>query len=128
MADHVGDTPGQEDLPWDTTPINGWGAAVEGWQWHSIGGDAWQKSGDCPRCRHGITLDKGGGVSEVFEAATSVEDLQFRAERGPVMVQTEEREKFFARCGCTEKHPGRPPRISRGCGQWANIDPPPDNG
>lgn len=55
------------------------------------------------------------------ESVDAIEDLLAMAEEGPFAVQANDSERFLVRCNCTEGHPGRPPRITRGCGQWAHI-------
>jgi hypothetical protein len=113
-----------DEKPWDKTPFAGWQTTVNGWKWQSLGGDDWEKSGSCPRCEHGMSVLKQGSYSLL----TSTEDdplaALIEAEGGPLLVDSG---KFFARCDCGEEHPGRPASISRGCGQWADIDPPPDS-
>jgi hypothetical protein len=111
-----------ETLPWDSTFNESWRNAVNGWEWRSIGGDDWEKSGKCPRCDHGIDVTKQGSYSLAPPAEDVLETI-VEAERGPLLTEAEQ---FFARCNCGEKHEGRPPNISRGCGQWAEIDPPPN--
>jgi hypothetical protein len=127
------DAPGgsqEEKLPWDTDPVQGWRATVEGWEWRSTGAGGWEKAGPCLRCEHGITIEKASGSFMLtVESVDAIEELLVTAEEGPFTISAnDDSEKFFARCNCTGEHPGRPPRITRGCGQWAEIDPPPDNG
>jgi hypothetical protein len=129
MTEDVLDSSDEEEvLPWDTEPFPGWREAVESWPWCSIGYGGWEKNGKCKRCAHPITVEKGGGYTGTFDSVEAVEDLHRTAEEGPVVIEVNGGKTFFARCSCTAEHSARPPGIARGCGQWAEIDPPPDDG
>jgi hypothetical protein len=113
-------------LPWNADESAEWRATVNGWPWRSSGGGDWAKSGTCPRCDHGITVLKEGGVdAAIVISEESRLALLVRAEDGPLVTETDP-SQFFARCDCGEEHPGRPTELSRGCGRWAYIDPPED--
>jgi hypothetical protein len=127
MTEDVLDTSDEEKLPWKMEPVPGWGEEVESWPWRSTGAGGWEKAGECIRCTHGMSVEKGGAYTEI-ESVDVAEDVLRTAEEGPLVIQAADGQKFFARCNCTEEHPGRSPGITRGCGQWAEIDPPPDDG
>jgi hypothetical protein len=110
-------------LPWDKTWSLSWQQAVDDWKWESLGGGDWEKSDDCPRCGHGMTVLQQGSFSTVTLSEDSVLAIMVEAEQGPLLS---DQGKFFARCDCGEPHEGRPSGITRGCGQWGEIDPPPD--
>ena len=112
-----------DTLPWDMEPDPRWEPEVNSWEWKSLGGDDWQKSGKCPRCDHGMDVLKQDSWSFVTAPEDDVLAALVEAEVGPLLTDSE---KFFARCDCGEAHEGRPAEITKGCGQWASIDPPPE--
>ena len=115
-----------KERPWDKTPFPGWRATVNAWRWDPTGPDSWEKSGTCPRCEHGITVTKQGGLVPLDLSEEALMEIMVEAERGrPVTTRSDDTDQLFARCDCGEKHPGRPADLARGCGQWAEIDPPP---
>lgn len=116
-----------DPLPWDKTPAPGWRDAVNGWPWQSLGDGDWEKSGNCPRCGHGISVAQQGSYTTVAISEDALLGIMVATERGALRTRSDEKEQFFARCDCGEQHPGRPTGISTGCGQWAEIDPPPDS-
>jgi hypothetical protein len=122
-----------EDKEWAKTADEAWVKAVDSWPWRLIGKDEWEKSDQCPWCKHEMKIEQsgawtedgppaGGGGEEVAgsEAMTppSGEQPDGTAPLPETAVQ------MYARCNCGEKHPGRPPDITRGCGQWGLIQPP----
>lgn len=117
----------EPQVAWDASPKPDWHDVVNAWPWNSLGAGDWAKSGTCPRCDHGITVLKEGSV--ITRLDMTEEDRQgllVLAEEAPMIVRGQEGPQFFARCDCGEKHPGRPPDLTRGCGSWAFIDPPPE--
>ena len=78
-----------ETLPWDSTFNESWRNAVNGWEWRSIGGDDWEKSGKCPRCDHGIDVTKQGSYSLAPPAEDVLETI-VEAERGPLLTEAEQ--------------------------------------
>jgi hypothetical protein len=124
--DAVKDAP---ELEWDTAPFPNWRDTVNSWPWRSLGSES-EKSGECPRCHHALTLSKRGGWTFAFSTDALESELLTVIEhdqRGTVAVEDgADQTGFFARCNCSGDHPGRPPGITGGCGQAARIDPPPE--
>jgi hypothetical protein len=113
-------------LKWDDADDPGWVSAVNAWPWSSIGGGAWAKSGSCPRCTHHMTVTAGGEVVIALGPTDRAAiDLMVIAEEEGIIVDPNDG-SIYARCDCTDDHPGRPPRLKRGCGRAGYIDPPPE--
>jgi hypothetical protein len=87
---------------WDTTPMKGWKAAVDKWDWEPWETNGTQigyvKSGNCLRCGHLIAI-----YQHFYRGITVV----------PVS----------AVCNCEYPHTDRPPDKGQGCGQHAAIEP-----
>ena len=75
-----------------------------------------------------MTVTKEGSYSLTVEEITEENELELlvSADDGPFLATHNDRRGFYARCDCGEKHPGRPPQLTKGCGQRALIEPPPD--
>jgi hypothetical protein len=116
--------PDNPTLPWNSETPPGWRASVNAWRWHPTGGGDWAKSGSCPRCEHEITIQEGTFEANAVEMS---EDSRFALEVVPEAAEQADETMTFARCNCGEPHSGRPGELAHGCGQWANIDPPPDD-
>ena len=119
--------PDAEKIPWKLQSPASWRDTVESWDWHPAGGGGFTKSGSCPICNAGITITKVGRVVLIDAMDAPDLELMVQAEDGPILVTTDDDEPdtFYARCNCGEEHPGRPERLTQGCGAWANISPPP---
>lgn len=111
------------ELPWSATTPDHWRIEVDGWQWQSVGNSEWSKEGACPRCQHHMDVIKQGVAAGASLPPPSAVNLMIDLEAHG--GHAEARRQFFARCDCSESHPGRPSRLRRGCGQWALITPPP---
>lgn len=113
-------------VPWSGAENPQWRAVVDKWEWKELGGGGWAKDGPCPNCRDGISITKTGDVIFALTVLKTPDlELMEKAEEGPITALDGEAEKFYARCNCGEKHHGRPPTLTTGCGAWAYIDPPP---
>jgi hypothetical protein len=112
-------------VDWSRTTPDRWRKAVEKWPWHSLGNDEWEKSGACPRCGHEM---------EVLKQGLAISNFTTDARSALLLIRTLESGRWhaasglglYARCTCGENHPGRPPSMKRGCGQWCMLKPPPD--
>lgn len=127
MPTENGGSQGAEpELEWERETPESWRSVVDGWRWLDIGHDAWQKSGECPRCEHGMTVEKQGAYTVTIDRAAPADaDLVRTAQEETIRIDSPEGPRFYARCNCAEKHPGRPGEIATGCGQAADIEPPP---
>jgi hypothetical protein len=116
----------QPEIRWDKNGSPAWRSKVNSWEWRRLDGKDWEKSGTCPRCDHEMAVRKQGAASTVAISEEALMAIMLSAEDAPLFTKSDEGVQFFARCDCAEKHPGRPASLLRGCGQWAEIDAPPD--
>ena len=122
----MGDVSESDPDPWDSQPFPGWVDEVDGWPWKAIDADSWEKKGLCLRCKHEMTVPKGGAVAELLSEDEATEALLENEDAGPFLIRLGNGRSFYARCNCSEPHPGRPPTLEHGCGQAGTIEPPPD--
>lgn len=116
-----------EALPWDRAPFEGWRETVNDWSWRELGPGQWEKSGDCPRCKDEMSVEKRGAYTQTVEAEGAEEfALELEREQEEILYRIDGVEQYLARCNCGGDHPGRPKPVTRGCGQKAMIDPPPE--
>ncbi|MGB2711368.1 MAG: hypothetical protein WBC33_07610 [Conexibacter sp.] len=96
---------------YDTEPRDGWQQIVDAWPWQRTDTRAWRKSGACPQCGHGMTVEYSIGII---------------ANLLPTLRRSAPPRKPLARCNCDVEHPGHPAGEARvwGCGQQAPIAPP----
>lgn len=121
---------GPDELPWDRDPFHGWRDTVNGWRWRKLGPGHWEKGDDCPRCKHEMSIEKGGAYTQTIDVeARDMEEpaLGVEEDREEVLYRVDGEIQHLARCNCGGDHPGRPPEVTRGCGQKAMIDPPPED-
>lgn len=113
------------ELKWDGAESLEWREAVDGWKWKSLGGGDWAKSGECVRCEHSISIvEADGNVARVDIAEADRQALIVGAAETRESAD-DEPEAVYARCNCSVAHPARPPELTRGCGRWGYINPPP---
>lgn len=112
-------------LPWDSDPFPGWVDTVDDWPWHPLGDGDWEKHGDCPRCTHTMSAEKGGLVDVIATEADARSEMLASDDAGPFVIESLGARNFYVRCNCDAPHPGRPAGLKLGCGQAGTIQPPP---
>jgi hypothetical protein len=110
------------DEAWAKKADDAWVQSVDSWPWRLIGEHEWEKSDQCPWCKHEMKVEQSGAWTEAGPPAVGAGRPEEEA-AGPPPPETGVR--IYARCNCGEKHPGRPPEITRGCGRWGLIIRPP---
>ena len=104
-----------DDKPWEKQTDLAWVEAVNKWPWRAIGPGEWEKSAPCPYCEHEMKVERSGAWTEGPPPAVD------EAPAGAIAI---DQDLLYARCNCGEKHPGRPPELTRGCGRWGLITKP----
>lgn len=101
----MSDGAGAEDVvAWSTATEPHWATSVGQWPWQELRASdsktviGWYKRGQCPRCRHEISV---------------------RQNRGAHLVPP--RPTLLARCNCDAVHANRPDWAPDGCGSSGSI-------
>lgn len=119
----------EKPIRWDGSESSAFRRAANHWTWLDQGEGEWAKDGECPRCHAGVSITRAGEVVLTLDRMVEADlELMEKAEEGPVAVRGDDGDHVYARCNCGEEHPGRPSSLKTGCGAWAYIDPPPEDG
>jgi hypothetical protein len=102
-------------VPYETELQAGWAEKVDCWRWQKMGSRSWRKTGNCPRCKHEMTVDYNMPVlRHLLPALRISSETSLRS--------------GIAACNCSHPHEGHPAqpesRDDWGCGQQARIAPP----
>jgi hypothetical protein len=124
MPTENGGSQGAEpEFEWERETPDSWRSVVDGWRWLDIGHGAWQKSGECPRCEHGMTVEKQGAYAVAIDRAAPVDtDLLRAAQEETIRIDSPEGPRSYARCNCA-----RSTQAARARSQLAAGRPPTSN-